>query len=187
MPFTQVTVYGTYLQPNSIPATGSVTFTLTAAMTDGTTIIAAAPQQVNLDAHGQFSVPLYATDDPTTSPTNVLYHITEQINSGKLISRGFLVQLTHTLTTVDITDLAPVIPQPDTGSGFATNDYVNSQIAALAALIQQGGGSGGTVTLTDEGDGSDLLSGASYVSEGDGSAMTNANVIHHIDGSATIS
>lgn len=134
MSFTQVTVTGTYLQVDGTPASGSVTFTLTASITDGTTIVSGSPRKIELDASGSFTVQMPANDDSTTSPQNTLYQVAEQINSGKIVERGYYVALAKAVPSVNIAALAPALPQNPTFT-YLTQSTGDGRYDAKGALV----------------------------------------------------
>ena len=115
-----VTVTGTYLDDDGIPAEGALIFTPSVAtLRDPAhdTIIKLRQTRVDLDATGSFSIPLIATDDPDLIPEGWHYDVTERIVGTP--QRVWLLQLPHTLTSIDIADVPssvdpsqPVYPAP---------------------------------------------------------------------------
>ena len=115
-----VTVTGTYLTDDGVPADGSLIFTPSVAtLRDPAydTIIKLRQQRIDLDVTGSFSVALIATDDPDVVPVGWHYDVTERIESHP--QRVWILQLPHTLVTIDIADVptvvdpsAPVYPAP---------------------------------------------------------------------------
>lgn len=93
MAVTQITVQGTFTVGGE-PASGTVTFTLTQPITNGTDTIPCAPVSATLDGTGSFSHPLPATDDPGTVPQGVWYGVTEQIAGAQ--PRDYFIQVSAT-------------------------------------------------------------------------------------------
>ncbi len=130
---TTVTLTGTYKNGPATAAAGSLTFRLTHPLSDAAGVIIAtqAPIVATLTA-GAFSVQLYATNDPTTSPTSVLYEVTEKITGAR--PRSFLIQLDYHATTVDLSTIAPVSDQPAAYS-YATAAAFAIETAARVASV----------------------------------------------------
>lgn len=103
MAFTTVTVTGTYdVQGN--PASGTLTFTLTAPMSNSNVSVVPQPIRVTL-ANGSFSVSLYANDDTATVPQGVSWGVTEQISGAQ--PRDYFITVPSADGTVDISTLTP--------------------------------------------------------------------------------
>jgi hypothetical protein len=101
-----VTVTGTYLTDDGVPADGSLIFTPSVAtLRDPAydTIIKLRQQRIDLDVTGSFSVALIATDDPDLIPIGWHYDVTERVEGNP--QRVWVLQLPYTLTTIDIADV----------------------------------------------------------------------------------
>lgn len=101
-----VTVTGTYLTDDGIPADGSLIFTPSVAtLRDPAydTIIKLRQTRIDLDATGSFSIALIATDDPDLIPVGWHYDVTERIDGHP--QRVWVLQLPHALVTIDIADV----------------------------------------------------------------------------------
>ena len=79
MSFTVRTVTHTYLNADSTPASGKVTFDLAGAMTNGGTTILPSEVVAPLDSTGSFSVSLAGNDDTATVPTGVQWQATVRV------------------------------------------------------------------------------------------------------------
>lgn len=135
MAFTLIHVSGTYLLPTGQPASGSVSFTLTAPMRDASTDITITPteQVVALDASGSISINLYANDDPTTQPDGVTYEVNERINETGY--NKYFITINHN-SPDGLFDLSDVIPnyEPIVTYNYATKEYVDTRIAGADTI-----------------------------------------------------
>jgi len=80
------TMTGTWLLPDGVtPESGTVTFQLSARVVDTGTpaIVSEGPVTAHLDASGQISVELVATDDPSLQATGLAYMVTERLTAGR--------------------------------------------------------------------------------------------------------
>ena len=64
-------------------ASGTVTFTLTRPVANGTMIVPSSPLVVSLDTDGNLSATLVATDDIGTAPAGIWYSVTEQLDGAQ--------------------------------------------------------------------------------------------------------
>ncbi len=103
MAFTSVELTGTFQSPT--PASGTLTFTLTQAITNGDVVLAPSPVTVTLDEGGRFSLMLAANDDAATIPQGVRYGVTEQIAGAQ--PRDYFILVPHATSPVDISTLMP--------------------------------------------------------------------------------
>jgi len=105
MAFTTVTVTRDYDLADGTDPAGTVTFTPTAPMINGPTVVA-APVVGKLDVDGALSIDLAANTDPTTLPTGVNYLVKEAIAGT---TRAYYVQIPHDQgTNLDLSTLASV-------------------------------------------------------------------------------
>lgn len=76
------TLSGRYEWPDNTPCQGSVTFTLTARVSDPVehVIVVEGPVTAVLDETGAFTIELRPTDDPDLSATGLAYFVVEAIN-----------------------------------------------------------------------------------------------------------
>lgn len=105
MSFTAVELVGTFNTQAGQPATGTLTLTLTQAMTNGDVVIPASPVTVTLDESGHFATHLAANDDTATVPQGVQYGVTEQIVGAQ--PRDYFILVAHAISPVDISTLMP--------------------------------------------------------------------------------
>jgi hypothetical protein len=131
MAFTLIHVTGTYLLPTGAPASGSVSFTLTAPMRDASTDITITPQEqvVTLSPSGSISINLYANDDETTQPDGVTYEVNERLNETGYNKYFFTLNSNSPDGTFDISDVVPN-NDPIVTFNYATKEYVDSRTSA---------------------------------------------------------
>lgn len=167
---TLVTVSGTYTQLDGSAAVGTVTFSTSQPLIDGTgdVVIPKGSVVATLDETGAFTVDLPATDDSDVSPTGFTYRVIEEFTSPK-VSRSYSVSLPSADTDVDISELEPV-----------------DEVGAVSTYLQK---SGGTMTgaLTLSGSGSNLSVGGNLtvatagkglqVKEGSNAKMGTATLV----------
>jgi lysophospholipase L1-like esterase len=104
-----VTLTGRYVHPDGSPFAGKVTFSTPALLTlSGADTIAAGSATVTLDAAGQFTVILVATDNADMQPTDWAYRVTEQLTGVE--SRVYSILLPSANSPVDLADIAPADP-----------------------------------------------------------------------------
>jgi hypothetical protein len=103
--FTEVVVTGTFTGSGGEPASGTLTFTLTQAMTSGDVVAPPKPIVATLNEEGGFTVVLYANDDTATVPQGVRYGVTEEIVGAQ--PRDYYIRVSHTVSPADIAMLAP--------------------------------------------------------------------------------
>ena len=135
MAFTLINVTGTYLLPTGAPASGSVSFTLTAPMRDASTDITITPQEqvVALSASGSISINLYANDDDTTQPDGVTYEVNERLNETGYNKYYFTLNSNSPNGTFDISDVVPNT-EPIVTYNYATKEYVDSRIGGASTI-----------------------------------------------------
>lgn len=118
---TQVTVTGTYVNlATGAVGTGTVSFASALWVTDAAFKVRLVPATVTATlVAGAFSIVLPATNDPQTSPVYT-WAITETVNSQ---TNTFSAAIDYTLSTVDITALAPIAPAASTAGYLLTSSY----------------------------------------------------------------
>ena len=131
MAFTLITVTGTYLLPTGAPASGSVSFTLTAPMRDASTDVTITPQEqvVALNASGSISINLYANDDDTTQPDGVTYEVNERLNETGYNKYFFTLNSNSPNGEFNLADVIPNT-EPIVTYNYATKEYVDSRTRA---------------------------------------------------------
>lgn len=129
-----ITVTGAFIDGETgAPASGSVTFTSLYLLQGGTddAFVSPVEKTVLLDAAGEFSVALPATDDPQWVPQGYTYRVAVSLDGG--YTRVWRIPLPYTTVggTVDLADITPAEPVP------AVTTYV------LASRVGQVGGPAG--------------------------------------------
>jgi hypothetical protein len=106
---TPITLTATFLDADGQPASGHVTFRLSAPLQDtaGNVIVAPTTVRADLDADGHMEVALFATADEATIPQGLTYRVTEQIAGASI--RRYDIVVAAEPATVDLADLAPVV------------------------------------------------------------------------------
>ncbi|GAC1373745.1 MAG: hypothetical protein NVSMB4_00660 [Acidimicrobiales bacterium] len=139
MAFTAVTVTGTYQREDGTPASGTVTFTLTAPIRDNVTNVTRIPVDIvaTLNASGAISQIVTANDDPTTLPTGTGYMVVERISGAS--NRLYTVIVPRAGGTVDISTLAP--------TSLAAVLYTNAQVLVGLLAARPGAGTKPVGTL----------------------------------------
>lgn len=122
---TTVTVTGKYLDASGAPVRGSVTFTLDTMLLDAgaSTVIIETDYTVALDAQGAFSVALPATNDPDVSPTGWTWTLTPNFDGADPLTFSLPTNLGP---VIDITVLAPALPNPSTTYSYVLTSAVGS-------------------------------------------------------------
>lgn len=112
MALAQVTLVGTFLEPDSGPADGEVEFQLDVPdpVPAEDRILASVPVRTELDGSGAFSVVLYACDQGLVEGNT--YRVTVRLNGADPYSYKILVPSSANNTTVDLSDFVPVNPKP---------------------------------------------------------------------------
>ncbi len=135
MAFTLIAVTGTYLLPTGLPASGSVSFTLTAPMRDAVSDVTITPQEqvVALSASGSISINLYANDDDSTVPDGVTYEVNERLNETGYNKYFFTLNSNSPDGTFDLADVVPNT-EPIVTFNYATKEYVDSRIVGAVGI-----------------------------------------------------
>src|SRR3546814_69711 len=109
---TQVTLSGTYKNPDGSACSGEVNFRLAAPILDrgGDVIVASSVERVLLDVNGAFSVVLYATEGIDLDPTGNAYVVEELIDGAP--RRTYEVAIPASPTTADLADYVPTTSRP---------------------------------------------------------------------------
>jgi hypothetical protein len=136
MAFTLITVTGTYLLPTGEPASGSVSFTLTAPMRDASTDVTITPQEqvVALDGSGSISINLYANDDDTTQPDGVTYEVNERLNETGYNKYFFTLNSNSPNGAFNLADVVPNT-EPIVTYNYATKEYVDSRVGGASTIL----------------------------------------------------
>lgn len=110
MAFTMVPLTHTFLNPDGTPASGSVRFSLSGRMTNGTsTIMPAEPITATLDASGHLSQTVPANDDTATVSTDTYPHwdVTISIAGARTEEYAIVVPSVGGANPVDLFSLIP--------------------------------------------------------------------------------
>lgn len=132
MAFTQVTVTATFVNADGTIPGGTVTFTPTAAMANGGSIVPVSSRVLTLTG-GTATVVLDANDDVGTTPSGTGYTVVEAIAGAA--SRTYTVVLARAQPSVSLASLAPAT----TTANFSY--ILTSQIGAVSgvASLDSGG------------------------------------------------
>lgn len=114
--FTSTTLTHTFTNPDGTPATGTLTFTLTKAMTNGSSTILPAKVVATLDGTGSISQSLVSNADTGTNPPDAQWRVDLRLNgmdplsyfivvpaSGGSVDLGTLLPSEGTTVPVDYT------------------------------------------------------------------------------------
>jgi len=109
---TTVVVAGTFITPEGIPSTGTVSFTPSSWLTNPGANVAIPNSTVTkaLGTAGDFTVTLPITDDPDLNPEGWIYTVSEVIDG---VSQSYNIAIPEAAIvggTVFLADLAPVAP-----------------------------------------------------------------------------
>lgn len=155
-----VVLTATYVGEDGEPVSGSLTFipSISALRLPADDVMIRLRQtRAELDAAGDLSVTLLATDDPDMIPVGWHYDVVERIDGRP--QRAWILQLPHTLTTIDVADIPtsvdpsiPTYPAPVfavTSVVGQIGDVTGAEIladptitAALAAYVPYAGATG---------------------------------------------
>lgn len=103
------TVTHQFKNPDTTPASGSVIFTLSKRMTNGTTsVVPGLPVTAMLDASGNLSQALYANNDAGTSPTDAQWRV--DIRVGNEDSGPYFIVVPSGAGSVDLGTLLTLQP-----------------------------------------------------------------------------
>lgn len=138
-----VPVHGHYLKIDGTPVQGKIIFNpRPAIIMDGPALVTVMgdPIEVVLNAYGEFSVDLPASDDPDLTPFDWTYQVTEQFLNAVGQSYDIALSVTHYESGYDLTAAIPV--EPNTGSGVVIDrdefDELVAEVAALALELDGG-------------------------------------------------
>lgn len=114
---TLIPLHGKILRndPQGTPAVGRVVFTppYTLRDTAGNVVLGAVPWRATLDAQGEFTVSLPASDDPDLTPSGWAWRVDVETDAWRETFR-ILVPVA-TVGTLELADLVPVITPPVVG------------------------------------------------------------------------
>jgi hypothetical protein len=158
MAFTQVDITQDYTLADGTEPSGSVTFTPTAPMFNGSVVVPMTPAVARLaGGTGTINLTLVANTDPATAPAGAAYKVDEVINGVK---RTYHVQVPHNLgSSLTLYSLAQVATAPAISFPMGAAPYTDEQVRDVmaAALV-----AGANVTITPN-DGADTITVAAPV------------------------
>jgi hypothetical protein len=177
MAFTLITVTGTYLLPTGAPASGSVSFTLTAPMRDASTDITITPQEqvVALSQSGSISINLYANDDETTQPDGVTYEVNERLNETGYNKYFFTLNSNSPSANFNLADVVPNT-EPIVTYNYATKEYVDSRTSSTNLVFTP---TSEITSTTVQGAIEEVRAKSKYVHT-QGSAATTWSITHNL-------
>jgi hypothetical protein len=108
MAFTQATITHLFKNSDGTPASGSVRFTLTNRITNGTTTIAPTAVIASLNSSGVLSVQLWANNDPATIPTSTSWRVQLEVLGSQ--AEEFFITVPTGGGTFDLGALLPQQP-----------------------------------------------------------------------------
>ncbi len=125
-----VTLGGQYVDVSGAPIAGQVKFTPRTILTDAVEdqIIIPRTITVDLDANGEFTVVLPATDDTDVSPSGFTYSVEESFTGGRVYD----IALTALPATQNLADKVPTV---ESGGTEATTYVLLSVFNPLEARV----------------------------------------------------
>lgn len=109
MAFTTPTVTHTFQNPDGTPASGSVVFTLSKRMTNGTTsVVPGVTVTSALNSSGQLSQALFANTDTGTIPSDAQWRV--DIRIGTIDDGPYFIVVPSGIGSVDLGALLPQQP-----------------------------------------------------------------------------
>ena len=105
MSFSQCTITHAVTNADDTPASGSITFTLSGRMTNGTTTIVPAAITANLNSSGQLSQALYSNVDTGTVPQDTNWRVDFRILGAE--AETFFIIVPTGGGSVDLGSLLP--------------------------------------------------------------------------------
>lgn len=116
MSLSTVTVTHSVKNADGTAGSGTVIFTLSKRITNGTTTILPAPVAVTLDSSGNLSALLYANNDPSSTPNDSQYRVDFHLAYAGSEQESFWIVVPYTSAGGSI-DLGSLLPQPTIGGG----------------------------------------------------------------------
>ncbi len=110
---TAITIHGKIVAADSsqTPATGTVRFQMPYALMDAGDNVIVGPQMLvaTLDALGEFTIALPATNDPDISPSGWTYRVTVNTSVWK---QTFFIEVPYDGGALEFSDIAPAVTPP---------------------------------------------------------------------------
>ncbi|MEV7501741.1 phage tail protein [Streptomyces sp. NPDC093018] len=139
-----VTITGRFLSPDGRPLSGTVTFRAPTQITfPDADVILGGPVVAQLDAQGQISATLPATDAPGMDPAGWSYAVAEQL-VGIPTGRSYNVLLPAEQPLVDLADIAPTDPSKPNYIPVVGPEGPRGPAGASAYEVAVAGGFSGT-------------------------------------------
>lgn len=138
MPFpgsvTLVTVHGELLEVDGSPARGRIVFQLTTQerVVGDPALIIPSRYVATLDANGEFTIQLPATNDADLEPVPFAYLVVPDVSTG---CGSFYAELPTSDLTVEYADIVPLTAPPSPAVNYVTNAAFLASQAAQDALI----------------------------------------------------
>jgi hypothetical protein len=107
--FTKATITHTVKNADGTAGSGSIQFTLTKRMSNGTTTILPSAITANLNGSGELSQELFANNDPETVPGNAQWRVDFRLLGD--VQESFLITVPTGGGTKDLASLLPKQPQ----------------------------------------------------------------------------
>ena len=112
MAFTSRTITHTFLNADGTAASGTVAFTLSGRMTNGSTsYMPASKVTATIDGSGDISVSLPANDDTDTAPTGIMWQVTIDVAGAARTEQYFITVPSSGSGDVDLGSLLPSTSQ----------------------------------------------------------------------------
>lgn len=107
MGLTTTTVTHTVLNADGTAGSGTLIFSLTKRVTNGSTSVLPAPVSATLNGSGQLSVVLYSNVDPATVPTDSQYRVDFHLSYAGSQVETYYIQVPVGPGPVDLGSLLP--------------------------------------------------------------------------------
>lgn len=110
---TLVPFHGEIVGPDGVPAVGIIELHIPQALRDHDNNVVVGPGLIRarLDASGEFTLPLPATDDPDITPTGWAYEVI--VSTDVWVDRFYMVVPADTVGTLELSDVAPATTPTD--------------------------------------------------------------------------
>lgn len=145
-----VPVRGRYVYLDGTPATGQLRFTGKVIVTSGATDTIIVPTSITatLDASGQFTANVPATDDPDVQPNGWTYTVEEKLTNGGGRTFDIDVPLSAKVAGIDLSEVAPLSTSQGDPTMFVTLTAFNTRVAGESLPVSTGLSWTGAVDLT---------------------------------------
>jgi len=137
MPLVMVTVHGGFEAPGGAAADGTIVFTLSRLLRDplGNVLYSPTVWAIPLDANGEFSVSLPATDSPDVTPQDWAYRVTLHLEPDH--DETFQLQVpAATVGVLELADVAPAV-MPITLVSYALASHTHPGSTPSATVVSE--------------------------------------------------